>query len=123
MRETMTDLTNIQVRSDRGGELIPLSSVVQIEETSGAVQLARFNRLRAIEISADLADGYTMGEAVKWFQDTVARELPAEATLDVGRRIGRVHAHRPAAVLHVPASRSPSCSWCSRRSSRASCIR
>jgi multidrug efflux pump len=80
-RETLTDLTNIHVRSTRGDELIPLSNVVRIEETAGATELARFNRLRAIEISADLAAGYTMGEAVQWFEEAVARELPAEATL------------------------------------------
>jgi multidrug efflux pump len=80
-RETITDLTNIHVRSTRGDELIPLSNVVRVEETAGAVELARFNRLRAVEVSADLTEGYTMGEAVRWFEETVARELPAEATL------------------------------------------
>jgi multidrug efflux pump len=82
IRETTTDLTNIRVRSGRTDELIPLSSVVRLEETSGTMQLARFDRLRAIKISADLANGYTMGEAVQWFEDAVSRELPAEATLD-----------------------------------------
>jgi len=81
IRETTTDLTNIRVRSNRSDELIPLSSIVQLEETSGTMQLARFDRLRAIKISADLANGYTMGEAVQWFEDAVGRELPAEATL------------------------------------------
>jgi multidrug efflux pump len=80
-RQTVTDLTNIHVRSDRTGQLIPLSSVVKVEETSGAVRLSRFNRLRAIEIQAGLADGYTMSEAIDWFQATVAKELPPEATL------------------------------------------
>jgi multidrug efflux pump len=80
-RATTTDLTNIHVRSDRTGELIPLSNVVQLQEVAGAVSLNRFNRIRSIEISAGLAPGYTMGEAVKWFQDTVAKELPAGATL------------------------------------------
>jgi multidrug efflux pump len=80
-RETVTDLTNIRVRSSRGAELIPLSNVVKVEETAGAVQLARFNRLRSVEISASLAPGYTMGEAIAWFTDTVARELPPEAIL------------------------------------------
>ncbi|MFO7285401.1 MAG: efflux RND transporter permease subunit [Gammaproteobacteria bacterium] len=78
-RETSTDLTNIHVRSSRG-ELIPLASVIRLEETSGTMALSRFNRLRSIEISADLAPGYTLGEAVRWFTGTVARELP-EATL------------------------------------------
>jgi multidrug efflux pump len=82
IRETTTDLTNIRVRSTRTDELIPLSSVVRLEETSGTMQLARFDRLRAIKISADLANGYTMGEAVEWFENTVASELPPEATLD-----------------------------------------
>ena len=81
LRETSTDLTNIRVRSSRTGELIPLSSVVQLEETSGTMELARFNRLRSIEVSADLAPGYTIGQAVEWFQETVAAELPPEATL------------------------------------------
>jgi multidrug efflux pump len=80
-RQTVTDLTNIRVRSSRGGELIPLSNLVKVEESAGAVELARFNRLRAIKISADLAPGYTMGEAVEWFQQTVAKELPSGATL------------------------------------------
>src|SRR5690606_12504270 len=62
-RETITDLTNIHVRSSRGEALVPLANVVRIEETAGAIELARFNRLRAIEISADLAEGYTLGEA------------------------------------------------------------
>ncbi len=81
MRATTTDLTNIRVRSSRTNDLIPLSSIVNIQETSGTIQLSRFNRLRAIKIQADLAPGYTMGDAVSWFEDTVARELPPEATL------------------------------------------
>jgi multidrug efflux pump len=80
-RQTVDDLTNIQVRSDRTGQLIPLSSVVKIDETSGAMRLSRFNRTRAIEIQAGLAEGYTMGEAIKWFEDTVKTELPSGAAL------------------------------------------
>ena len=80
-RATTTDLTNIQVRSDRTGQLIPLSNVVTLQETAGAVSLNRFNRIRTIEISANLAEGYTMGEAVKWFQDTVREKLPPGASL------------------------------------------
>ncbi len=80
-RQTVDDLTNIQVRSDRTGELIPLSSVVKIDETSGAMRLSRFNRTRAIKIQAGLADGYTMGEAIKAFETAVAKELPSGAAL------------------------------------------
>ncbi len=80
-RATFSDLTNIQVRSDRSGELIPLANIVRLTETTGPTELSRFNRLRAFEISADLAEGYSMGEAVKWFEETVRAELPEGATL------------------------------------------
>jgi multidrug efflux pump len=81
LRETSTDLTNIHVRSSGSGQLVPLSSVVRLDETAGTMQLSRFNRLRAVEIQAELAPGYTLGDAVAWFEDTVAQELPSEATL------------------------------------------
>jgi multidrug efflux pump len=37
--------------------------------------------MRAVTISAGLGGDYTMGEAVKWFQQTVAKELPPTARL------------------------------------------
>jgi multidrug efflux pump len=80
-RATTTDLTNLMVRSDRSGELIPLSSVVRLTETAGATELSRFNRLRSVEIGAGLSPDYTMGEAIQWFEETVSRELPPSATL------------------------------------------
>src|SRR5690606_23459128 len=43
-RDTSTDLSNIQVRSSRTGALIPLASVIRLEETSGTMELGRFNR-------------------------------------------------------------------------------
>jgi multidrug efflux pump len=81
MRATSTDLTNIRVRSASTKELIPLASVVKLEETSGTMRLSRFNRLRAIKVTAALAPGYSMDQAVDWFKQTVAAELPREATL------------------------------------------
>jgi multidrug efflux pump len=80
-RATVTDLTNLQVRSERSGELVPLANLVRLTETTGATELSRFNRLRSVEVEADLAPGYSMGEAVKWFEETVKRELPPSAAL------------------------------------------
>jgi len=80
-RATTTDLTNLMVRSDRSGELIPLSSVVRLTETAGATELSRFNRLRSVEIGAGLAKDYAIGEAIEWFEETVTDELSANATL------------------------------------------
>jgi multidrug efflux pump len=80
-RQAGDDALNIAVRSDTTGDLVPLSSIVRLEEEATAMKLNRFNRLRAVKISAGLAPGYTMGEAVRWFRETAATELPAGATL------------------------------------------
>ncbi|MGQ0430264.1 MAG: efflux RND transporter permease subunit [Gammaproteobacteria bacterium] len=80
-RATPSDLQNLYVRSTRGNELVPLANLITIEETVGPVQLNRFDRLRSITISAGLAPGYTMGEAVAFFQELVNGELPPAARL------------------------------------------
>ncbi len=123
IRETTTDLTNIRVRSTRTDELIPLSSIVRLEETSGTMQLARFDRLRAIKISADLANGYTMGEAVEWFEETVANELPRRGVRSIGTANRASSRARASSCISRSCLRWPSSISCSRRSSRASCIR
>ena len=93
-RATPYDLQNIFVRtSDRRparpdrrgrllqGGLVPLSNVVTLTERARPQSLAREDRVRAITISASLAPGYTLGEALG-FMEGVAREvLPPEARI------------------------------------------
>jgi multidrug efflux pump len=81
-RATPTDLENLYVRSDRTGELIPLSNLVQLTELAGPMRLNRFDRLRAITISAALTPGYTLGEALDYFEELVGSELPSTARLN-----------------------------------------
>jgi multidrug efflux pump len=76
------NLENLYVRSGRSGELVPLSSLVTLTELAEPGTLNRFNRLRAITISANLAPGYTLGEAIDWVQRTAAEELPEVARID-----------------------------------------
>ena len=78
-RVTPYDLQNIFVRSNGG--LIPLSNVVTLTERARAQTLARADRVRAITITASLAPGYSLGEALD-FLDSVAREiLPPDARI------------------------------------------
>jgi len=81
-RASPSDLENLYVRSERSGELIPLSSVVKLEESAVAAQLNRFDRLRAITISSGLAPDYSMGEAIAFFRAVVKEDLPPSAKLD-----------------------------------------
>ncbi|MFL6591477.1 MAG: efflux RND transporter permease subunit [Luteimonas sp.] len=80
-RATPTDLSNLYVRS-RSGALVPLASVVRLQERAEAGSLGRFNRLRAITLSAGLSPGYTLGQAIDWVRETARTELPATAQLD-----------------------------------------
>jgi len=80
-RATPADLAAIQVRG-RDGTLIPLSNLVKINELAEAGSLNRFNRLRAITISAGLAPGYRMGDAIAWAEQVVKEELPPTAQID-----------------------------------------
>ncbi len=80
-RATPSDLSAIQVRGNNG-ELVPLSNLVTISELAEAGSLNRFNRLRAITISAGLAPGYRMGDAIAWAEQVVREELPDTAQID-----------------------------------------
>jgi multidrug efflux pump len=81
-RATVTDLTNIQVRSDRSGELVPLSSIVQLDgdrrphASSRASTGCARSRFRRISPTAT-----AWARRSKWFEETVRKELPAGATL------------------------------------------
>jgi multidrug efflux pump len=81
-RRTPSDLDSIYVRSDRSGELIPLSNLVQLKEAAGPVDLRRFDRMRAITISASLAEGYSLGEALDALEAIIRDNLPAAAQIN-----------------------------------------
>ena len=76
------DLTGVYVRSERSRELIPLANLVTLSELAEPGSFNRFNRLRAITISANLAEGYTLGEAIQWVEQTAREELPDYAQID-----------------------------------------
>ncbi len=77
-----TDLTNIFVRSDRTDQLIPLSNLVSIEEIADPAQLIRYNRLRAVTLSGNLAEGFTLGEVLDHLAGTAREVLPDVAQID-----------------------------------------
>jgi len=81
-RATATDLTNIYVRSQTTGQLIPLSGLLKITSGADAGNLHRYNRLRSVTISANLSPGYSLGEALEFLENIVKDELPATAQID-----------------------------------------
>ena len=83
-RVTPQDLTNIYVRSDDSGRLIPLASLVTVTEGAGPKELNRVDRMRAVTISASLGPGYTLGEALSYLDELARERLPGEARITYG---------------------------------------
>ncbi|UCF89218.1 MAG: efflux RND transporter permease subunit, partial [bacterium] len=80
-RETPSDLAAIYVRGS-GGKMVQLSNLVTVTETVAPKELNHFNQLRAAKISASLAPGYTLSDALPVIEEIAMRLLPADAVID-----------------------------------------
>jgi hydrophobe/amphiphile efflux-1 (HAE1) family protein len=68
-----TDLVNLYVRTDNG-DLVPLSSLVSLQEEGVAAELDRHVQRRAVELDADIAKGYDLKKAITEVE-ALAREI------------------------------------------------
>ena len=80
-RSDSNGLNKIFVRSTSSGKLIPLSSIVSLSESAAAPFLNRYNRQRAVTISARLSGEYTMDQALDSLQNIVKEKLPPEVRI------------------------------------------
>ena len=71
-RKNQQSLSKIFVRSENSGKLISLSNLVEYEEEGSANKLARYNRQRAVTISADIGENYSLSEAIKYLEKTMS---------------------------------------------------
>lgn len=81
-QRTPTDLQNIYVRSERNGEIIPLSNLVTLKEFAGSTRLNRYNRVRSITLEANLSRDLSLGEALRYLETLVKEHLPEEVIID-----------------------------------------
>lgn len=81
-RNTPDDINKIFVRN-QANQMVPLSSLVRVQETIGPRQLNHFGQRRSITISANLAPGYTQGEALKLLEESAAKHLTAGYATDL----------------------------------------
>ena len=75
-------IENLYVRSARTGQLIPMDNLLTFEEQATSAQLNRYNRMRSITISANLAEGYTLGQALAYLEQIVKTDLPDNVSID-----------------------------------------
>ncbi len=74
-RTTPEAIDKLFVRG-RNDAMVPLSSLVKIRESVGPRELNHFNQRRSVAISANLAPGYSLGEALSFLDATAAKVLP-----------------------------------------------
>jgi multidrug efflux pump len=81
-RSSPETLSRIFVRTP-SGEMVQLSNIVSLKETVAPKELRRFNQLRSITISANLAPGYTLSQALASVNQAAAEVLPANVLTDL----------------------------------------
>ena len=75
-RATPSDMRGIQVRG-REGQLIQLDQLASVSEGVGPVSLNHYNRMRSFTLSASVAPGFTLGEALDSLYAAGDEILPA----------------------------------------------
>ena len=79
---TPDDLRGIHLRSEKTGELVSLANVLTGVEQAGPSTLNRYNRIRAITITANLVGDYTLSEALGFLNQVVADDLDNAPRVD-----------------------------------------
>ncbi len=80
-RSRPDDIRDIYVRG-KNGAMVPLSNLLDVDETVSPRELNHFGQRRAVTITANLAPGYTMGEALKFMEGVATQLLPAGYAID-----------------------------------------
>ena len=75
-RATPADMSGIYLRG-REGALVQLDAVAKVTEGVGPQQLSHFNRVRSFTLSAGLAPGFTLGQAIDSLRAAAAEVLPS----------------------------------------------
>ncbi len=75
-RRNKEGISKIFVRSETNGKLISLANLVSFKEEGAAKELSRYNRQRAVTISANISENYTLTEAIDFFEDVMKNLAP-----------------------------------------------
>ncbi|ABV86482.1 multidrug efflux RND transporter permease subunit [Shewanella pealeana] len=76
----VADLSQIYMRSAKG-ELITLDTITHIEEVASALKLSHNNKQKSITLKANLAEGYTLGEALDFLDQKAIEMLPSDISV------------------------------------------
>ncbi|MBC7445322.1 MAG: efflux RND transporter permease subunit [Polaromonas sp.] len=85
-RSTPDDIERIYVRGQKAGgvdTMIPLSSLVTVKESVSPRELNHFGQRRSVSITASLAPDYSLGEALRFMDQTAAKVLKTGYSTDL----------------------------------------
>lgn len=80
-RKNVKDILSFEVKN-KNGELIRLENVLNIEETAEAKELNRYNKMRAITLSAGLNNKYSLGEGITFLENLSKNKLQGNYKVD-----------------------------------------
>lgn len=81
-RNTPENIERIYVRG-RNDAMIPLSSLVKVRESVSPRELNHFGQRRSVSITASLAPDYSLGQALKFMDDTAGKVLKSGYSTDL----------------------------------------
>lgn len=80
-RNTATDLSGIYVKNTNG-VMIPVLSLVKLEQTIGTASISRYNLYKSVQIQGQEASGKSSGDAMNAMEAVARKVLPSDMTFD-----------------------------------------
>ena len=80
-RRSAEDLSGIYVKNNKG-IMVPITTMVSLEQTVGAGSITRYNQYRNVQFSGNPASGKSSGEAMKAMEEVAMKTLPKDITFE-----------------------------------------
>ncbi len=80
-RNEPADIADLYARG-RNDTMVPLASLIKVNESVAPRELNHFGQRRAVSITANLAPGTSLGEALGFIEEVASRQLPSGYVLD-----------------------------------------
>ncbi|MGH1483260.1 MAG: efflux RND transporter permease subunit [Geminicoccales bacterium] len=74
-RDSIDDIDRIHVRN-AAGDMVPLSTLVEVAPILGPLSISRYNQLKSAAINGSAADGRSSGEAIQALEEVAEEALP-----------------------------------------------
>ena len=80
-RDHVAEIALLKVRNVNG-QMVPLGTLMTVEDSSGPVALMRYNMYSAAALTGNLTPGTSRGEAIGWMEEIAEQKLPPSMAFD-----------------------------------------